>query len=213
MLGLYGGTFDPVHFGHLRPALDVLQALHLEQMRFIPVGQPPHREDPDVSGEHRIRMLQLAIESEDRFVIDDREYHREGASYMVDTLQSFRNEFKQTSLCLVIGYDAFLGLPGWHQWEKLITLAHLVVTYRPGWQRTQHQDVMELNELVLQHQCDIGDLSGSLFGSLAFVPVTAMDISSTLIREKIQRGERITYLTPERVAEYIQQHQLYRKFE
>ena len=210
MLGIYGGTFDPVHFGHLRPALDVKQALKLEQMRFIPVGQPPHREQPGVSGEHRIRMLQRAIEAEDSFVIDDREYRREGASYMVDTLQSLRDEFKQTPLCLVIGYDAFLGLAGWYQWEKLITLAHLVVTYRPGWQRTQHQDMVELNDLVLQHQCGIGELSDSLHGGLVFVPVTAMDISSTLIREKIQLGESISYLTPEPVAEYIQQHQLYR---
>lgn len=210
MLGIYGGTFDPVHFGHLRPALDVIQALNLEQMRFVPVGQPPHREEPGVSGEHRIRMLQLAIEPEDRFEVDDREYLREGASYMVDTLKSFREQFKQTSLCLVIGYDAFLGLPGWYQWKKLITLAHLVITFRPGWQTTQHEEVVELNDLVLQHQADIGDLSKSLFGGLVFVPVTAMDISSTLIREEIQRDESITYLTPEPVAEYIQQHQLYR---
>lgn len=210
MLGIYGGTFDPVHFGHLRPALDVKQALKLEQVRFIPVAQPPHREEPGVSGKHRINMLQLAIEEEDSFIIDEREFQRAGPSYMVDTLRSLRDEYRQTPLCLVIGYDAFLGLGGWHEWKKLITLAHLVVTYRPGWQKTRHEAVPELKDLVLQHQCETGNLAERTQGGLVFIPVTAMDISSTLIRKKIQQDESIAYLTPKCVAEYIQQHQLYR---
>lgn len=210
MLGIYGGTFDPVHFGHLRPALDVKQALKLKEVRFIPVGQPPHREAPGVNSEHRIKMLELAIATEATFVVDDREIRREGASYMVDTLLSLQRDFKQRTLCLIIGYDAFLGLTEWYQWEKLITLAHLVVTYRPGWNWRQHQENEQLKALVLQHQCDIKTLEQSPQGGLVFVPVTALDISSTRIRQQIQQDESVSYLLPERVAEYIQQHQLYR---
>jgi nicotinate-nucleotide adenylyltransferase len=210
MLGIYGGTFDPVHFGHLRPALDVKQALKLKQVRFIPVGQPPHREEPGANSEHRIKMLELATETEAALVVDDREIRRGGASYMVDTLLSLRNDFKQSPLCLIIGYDVFLGLTEWYQWEKLITLAHLVVTHRPGWNWQQHQNNVELKRLVLQHQCNIESLEASPQGGLVFVPVTALSISSTQIRQQIQRDESVSFLLPERVAEYIQQHQLYR---
>jgi len=210
MLGIYGGTFDPVHFGHLRPVLDVQQALKLEQVRFVPVGQPAHRQAPGANSQHRIKMLQLATETEDRFVVDDREITRHGDSYMVDTLLSFKQDFKQRSLCLIIGYDAFLGLTEWHQWERLITLANLVVTYRPGWNWKQHEDNVELNKLVLQHQCTLEQFKASSQGNLMFVPVTGLSISSTQIRQLIQRDESVSYLLPERVANYMQQHQLYR---
>ncbi len=148
MIGIFGGTFDPVHFGHLRPALEVQQALGLDEVRFIPAGQPPHRDMPHATAPQRLSMLQTAIEDQPGFAADEREIQREGPSYMVDTLALLREELGQIPLCLILGYDAFLGLPAWHQWHRLIELAHLVITHRPGW---NHADLDEtLQTLVSQ---------------------------------------------------------------
>ena len=120
MIGILGGTFDPVHFGHLRPALEVMQALALEEIRFIPNRLPPHREPPWLDADTRRRLLQIAIAQTPGFVLDERELQRDGPSYMVDTLQSLRVDFPDSALCLVIGMDAFAGLPRWHRWQEIL---------------------------------------------------------------------------------------------
>ena len=208
MIGIFGGTFDPVHYGHLRPALEVQQALGLNEVRFIPAGQPPHREMPHASTPQRLSMLQAAINKQPGFVVDEREIQREGPSYMVDTLVSLREELGQVPLCLVLGYDAFLGLPGWYQWQRLIELSHLVVTHRPGW---NHDDLDEvLQGLVMQHEMTIEQLSEQAAGGLVFVPVTQLDISATRIREQVCAGQDIRYLLPDPVYEMIKRQKLYR---
>ena len=208
MIGIFGGTFDPVHFGHLRPALEVQQALGLNQVRFIPAGQPPHRETPYASTPQRLSMLRAAIEDQPGFVVDERELRREGPSYMVDTLASLREEVGQTPLCLILGYDAFLGLPGWHQWNSLIELAHLVITHRPGWNHDELDDALQ--SLVKQCETGVERLSEQAAGGLLFVPVTQLDISATIIREQIRAGQDIRYLLPDTVYRIIREQKLYR---
>ncbi len=208
MIGIFGGTFDPVHFGHLRPALEVQQALGLNQVRFIPAGQPPHRETPYASTPQRLSMLRAAIEDQPGFVVDERELRREGPSYMVDTLASLREEVGQTPLCLILGYDAFLGLPGWHQWNSLIELAHLVITHRPGWNHDELEDALQ--SLVKQCETGVERLSEQAAGGLLFVPVTQLDISATIIREQIRAGQDIRYLLPDTVYRIIREQKLYR---
>ena len=208
MIGIFGGTFDPVHFGHLRPALEVQQALGLNEVRFIPAGQPPHRETPYASTPQRLSMLRAAIEDQPGFVVDERELRREGPSYMVDTLASLREEVGQTPLCLILGYDAFLGLPGWHQWNSLIELAHLVITHRPGWNHDELDDALQ--SLVKQCETGVERLSEQAAGGLLFVPVTQLDISATIIREQIRAGQDIRYLLPDTVYRIIREQKLYR---
>ena len=132
-IGIFGGTFDPIHFGHLRPAFELSQALKLAEVRFLPAGNPPHRQATLASAEVRLAMVKAAVAGEKRFVVDDREVRRVGASYSVDTLTELRAEFPDRSLCLMLGMDAFLGLPNWHRWRDILDLAHVVVWRRPGW--------------------------------------------------------------------------------
>lgn len=208
MLGIFGGTFDPVHFGHLRPALEVQQALGLNEVRFIPAGRPPHRDMPHATTPQRLSMLRAAIGDQPGFVVDEREIRRDGPSYMVDTLASLREEVGQLPLCLILGYDAFLGLPDWHQWSRLIELTHLVITHRPGW---NHDDLDEtLQSLVKQHEMAPERLAEQAAGGLVFVPVTQLDISASGIREQICAGQDIRYLLPDPVYQIINEQKLYR---
>jgi len=210
MIGVFGGTFDPIHFGHLRTALDVTENLHLEQLRFIPCGEPPHREPPLARAEQRLAMLQAAIVDEPRFVVDDREIQRGGPSYMVETLESLRGELGQKqSLALIVGLDAFAALDKWHRWSALTGLAHLIVMTRPGWSRADiHSPALQ--SLVQEH--DAGDLERcqqQAAGCVIFSPVTELNISSTDIREQLRAGNNIRYLLPDSVLELIKQRHLY----
>src|SRR5262245_12412890 len=132
-LGLFGGTFDPIHYGHLRTAFELWQALGLAEVRFMPTGSPPHREQTHASAGHRLAMVKAAVAGQPAFTVDDREVRRSGVSYSVDTLAELRAEHPDRSLCLLLGMDAFLGLPNWHRWRELLDLAHIVVAHRPGW--------------------------------------------------------------------------------
>jgi len=208
MIGIFGGTFDPVHLGHLRPALDVFQQLGLDAMHWMPNRQPPHREAPVTETEHRLEMLKRAIDPVSGFVLDTRELDRAGPSYMVDTLESLRQEFPKTGLCLVLGQDAFNNLPGWHQWQQLLSLAHIIVCTRPGYQYPQQGKLQALKD----RHCvsDINALHEENAGKIYLQPVTLLDISATRIREQIQQGNSIRYLVPDAVCDYIETHGLYR---
>src|SRR5262245_20791089 len=132
-IGLFGGTFDPIHHGHLRTAFELWQSLQLAEVRFLPTGSPPHRVEALASSEVRLDMVRAAVAGQPAFVVDDREVRRAGVSYSFDTLAELRAEFPDRSLCLLLGMDAFLGLPNWHRWRELLDLAHVVVAHRPGW--------------------------------------------------------------------------------
>ena len=131
-VGVFGGTFDPIHYGHLRTAFELLQALRLAEVRFIPCSDPPHRGKTYASAAERLRMVALAIDGQEGFVADDRELARGGPSYSIDTLLTLREEFPQRSLGLILGMDAFLGLHTWYRWDEILDVAHIVVAHRPG---------------------------------------------------------------------------------
>lgn len=209
MIGVFGGTFDPVHFGHLRPLLEVKQSLGLDEVRLIPSFIPPHRDVPGASAEQRLAMLVLAVAETPGFVIDQRELQRGGQSYTVDTLQSLRDELgDRQPLCLIMGLDAFVALDSWHQWQRLNELAHIVVTQRPGGLLPK---VGAVAELVEQAQAlDVDELQQQPAGRIYFQSVTQLDISATAIREQFAHGRDVRFLMPDSVRHYIETHGLYK---
>ena len=208
-IGVLGGTFDPVHFGHLRPALELLETLDLAEVRLIPCGQPPHRKPPRATAAARLAMLELAVANQPGLRVDPRELERPGPSYMVDTLASLRAEFGTTPLYLLLGSDAFLGLPDWHRWQELPQLAHLVVMHRPGW-ALDDDLAAPLAQLVdTRRVYEAAALAAQPAGNILLVPVTPLDISATAIRALIGAGRSPRYLLLDTVWEYIRAHGLY----
>lgn len=210
-IGVFGGTFDPVHFGHLRSALELLEQLSLQHILLIPSAVPPHRDVPYATAEQRLAMLRLAVEGQPGLLVDEREIRRTGPSYMIDTLDSLRAELGETPLCLILGVDAFLGLPGWHKWQKLLELAHIVVAHRPGWQLDKSRMPQILQQAVQGRWVTDGQaLCSKPAGSVLLQGVTQLDISATEIRERIAEGKSANYLLPAQVWQYIQKQDLYR---
>ncbi len=209
MLGIYGGTFDPVHYGHLRTALEVKEALRLAELRLLPCRLPPHRGTPGASPAQRLRMLELALENADPgFTVDKRELEREGPSYMVDTLASLREEHPVRPLCLIVGLDAFCGLPSWHRWRELFGLAHIAVMRRPG--AAEPEWVEGLAEAVRDRRTEAAeDLRLSPAGCIVFVEVTQLAISATGIRRLLAEGKSPRYLLPDPVLAMIRAQGLY----
>lgn len=208
MIGILGGTFDPIHFGHLRTALDVQQALALEQLRFIPLRDPPHRAQPFSTAAQRLAMLQAAIANQPGFCVDERELKREGKSYSVDTLRSLRADLGATPLCLILGSDAFRGFPAWHQPHEILQLAHLVVMQRPGEEEPHQADLLPF---IAGRKADAQqDLDQAAAGRVLFQTVTQLDISATGIRALIRQGRSPRYLVPDAVLEIIEREGLYR---
>jgi nicotinate-nucleotide adenylyltransferase len=208
-IGIFGGTFDPIHFGHLRTAFELLQALRLCEMRFMPAGNPPHRDTTVASAEQRLAMVTAATKDQPGFVVDDREIRREGLSYSVDTMRTLRTDFPDRPLCLIVGMDAFLGLPKWHQWRELLELAHLVVAHRPGWRAPSMGPLGEL--LVDRGTGRINDLHESLAGRIYIHAVTQLEISSTDLRKLIAAGRDPRYLIPDSVRDIIEQTGCYKR--
>jgi len=211
VIGVYGGTFDPVHFGHLRAALEVYQGLKLREMRLIPCYRPPHREPPVADARARLTMLRAAVgDDTGGFKVDNREMRREGVSYMVDTLAELREEIGDEPLCLVLGADAFVQLHTWHRWEAITALTHLIVTHRPGWSL----EVGDLDPALARlwrsaRVGDAGELAAAPAGRILQFAITALDISATRIRAMVARGESPRFLLPEKVWNLIRLQGLY----
>jgi len=204
MIGIFGGTFDPIHFGHLRPAQEALQQLALAELRFIPAAQPPHRPAPVASAAQRLAMVELAIRGLPGFRVDDRELRRGGLSYTVLTLESLRAELGNMPLCLLIGADQFRSFETWHRWQEIPDLAHLAVLNRPG------TTASVLPAWARGRTCaDVRDLREAPAGRLAFLPVSPQDISATRIRAAFARGASVQELLPEAVLDYIRANQVY----
>ena len=201
-----GGTFDPIHYGHLRLAEDMADALNLDRVVFIPAGQPPHREAPRAAAPHRLEMVRRAIAGNPRFELDAREIERATPSYTVDTLAALRADFGSARpLWLLLGADAFLGLPTWHDWRQLFALANLAVAARPGTSLLD-ADAMPamLKEEVAQRQQAAGPAGG-----VRIRQTPPLDISATAIRDTLARRGSARYLLPDAVLDYIHEHQLY----
>jgi nicotinate-nucleotide adenylyltransferase len=209
MIGILGGTFDPIHFGHLRTALDVMQGVGLEQIRFVPLHGAVHRDQPETPSSLRLQMVQAAIEEQPGFIADDRELKRQGDSYSVDTLASLRGEFPQETLCLLMGMDAFNGFANWRQPEKILSLAHLIVMQRPGESVSQEP---EIASLLSARRCqDPADLKAQKSGRILIHQVTQLEISSTRIRSMIAANESPGYLLPTPVLDLIRENRLYER--
>lgn len=200
-LGVFGGTFDPIHYGHLRTALELLEAAGLDHVRFVPAGRPPHREAVHADARTRAALVAAAIEDEPRFVLDERELRRAGPSYTVDTLGDLRAEFPHRPLCLVIGMDAFLGLPQWHRWREIMALAHLLVAHRPGWRAPASGSLGEL--LQERGTAQARDLHAAPAGRILVHEVTQLEISSSAIRELARAGRNPRYLVPDPVCRLL----------
>jgi nicotinate-nucleotide adenylyltransferase len=212
-VGILGGTFDPIHFGHLRMAQELREELRLTEVRFIPTAIPPHRPHPRTDTRHRVAMVRLAIAGNDAFRLDDRELQRGGASYTYDTLTELRTELgKDTPLCLLIGGDAFLGLPTWHRWTELSDLAHIVVAHRPGAVPSAQAMPPALREVWLARRSNEPEaLTATPAGRIWVHAMTALDISASAIRDLLQHLHSPRYLLPDSVCDYIHIHHLYQK--
>lgn len=212
MIGIFGGTFDPVHLGHLRPALELAEVLELERLHIMPAGHPPHRRAPVATSEQRLEMLRRGVADQPGFTLDEREIRRDGPSYMVETLAELRAEVGETTpLALLLGMDAFLGLVSWHQWERIAELAHVVVSHRPGWSPHGLEDQGgPLADFTAERRAtDPAELHRAPAGRLFLQPVSQLDISSSRIRELLATGRSPRYLLPESVHDYIQDNRLY----
>lgn len=206
-IGILGGTFDPIHNGHLRMALELYESLDLAKVHIIPCHRPVHRKMPAALPEHRLAMVQCAIASEPALYADPREIKRQSPSYTIDTLLELHQEMPGTPLSLMIGIDAFLGFSSWHRFEDILKEAHLIVAHRPHYQLPATGILAELLKDHLQH--DVSFIHENLAGGILLWPITSLDISATDIRKQIAMGRNPRYLLPDSVYDYIKQQGIY----
>ena len=211
MIAILGGTFDPIHFGHLRPALEIVEKLNLSELRFIPSAKPPHRWQPQADARHRLKMVKKAIKTYPKFVIDEREFDRlekdNTASFTIDTVRSIREEIGESeSLGMIVGMDAFQSFTSWRDWEDILDTVHLIIASRPGYDKQETSLDWVQNRLV----SEADELHNVASGKVYFCDVTQLDISATYIRNQIDKAQSCCYLTPKKVNKYIIKHNLYK---
>ena len=203
-IGLYGGTFDPVHLGHIHAALAVKHDLQLDHVRMVLSARPGHRDQPNTANTHRWKMLKLACDEHSALVADDTELQRPGCSYAIDTLQHFRARYPRSQLCWIMGMDSYLTLPTWRNWQTLVKFAHLIVVQRPGQPTAVDQQLASF-----QHRLQAGSLDTSRAGSIVFLPIPMLDISATQVRCLAQSEESPEALLSASVWTYINRNHLY----
>ena len=211
-LGLFGGTFDPIHFGHLRLAEEAIDHLGLAGVRWIPAGQPPHRGTPQVTARQRLEMVLRSTGKNARFSVDPAEVEAAAPSYTVHTLERLRRELGvQVPLVLLVGADAFAGLAGWHRWRDLLALTHIAISHRPGFPVEAASLPPELaSEFVARRLADPAALRRQPAGAIVTFAMTQLAISATQIRKLLANGVSARYLLPDAVLDYIDLHQLYK---
>ena len=206
-IGVFGGTFDPIHYGHLRTALEIRERMALDHVRFVPCNDPPTSKRPLLDAATRLRIVNAAIATEPDFVADDREIVRGGVSYTVDTLQSLRTEFEGVPLALVMGMDAFVSLPSWRDWRRFLEYVHIIVAHRPGWEAPRDG---VLGELVSRHAVHSPRaLHEAQAGHLFIAEVTQLEISSTALRASISDGVDPKFLVPPAVRSIVLELECY----
>lgn len=204
-VGIFGGTFDPIHFGHINPILDIREFTGISEVRYIPNSCPGHRDQPQTATIHRWNMTVLALDCYPNFIADDREIRRAGKSYMVTTLRSLRSDFAMRPLCLILGVDAFLQIHRWYWWADVLKLANIIVMSRPGTKFPYHLPDWWFRALEASPR----KLFEKMSGSILHVIVDQVDISATELRNKISKGDDCSGAMPYSVYEYIKQHNLY----
>jgi len=210
-IGLLGGTFNPIHFGHLRMAQELAESLSLNEVRFIPSANPPHKPTPDTSANNRAAMVELAVADNSLFKFDGRELLRTGASYTVDTLKDLRKELgSDASLVLIMGSDAFTKFNTWHRWQEIIGLCHIALVQRPV-SSINEPLTNDLETFLHNHYTEhVQDLHNTSSGLVTMQAITPLEISSTAIRKALQNKYSARYLLPDSVLEYINEYQLYK---
>ncbi|RKT58588.1 nicotinate-nucleotide adenylyltransferase [Azonexus fungiphilus] len=211
-LGLFGGTFDPVHYGHLRLAEEAIAQLGLAGVRWIPAGNPPHRGAPQVTAAQRLAMVSRSTADNPRFSVDPAEVEAAAPSYTVLTLERLRAELGPVQpLVLLVGADAFAGLAGWHRWPEILDLAHVAVSHRPGFPVEAASLPTALADAFRQRRlADVGGLRAAPGGGIVTFAMTQLAISATQIRKLLANGLSARYLLPDGVLDYISSHSLYR---
>ncbi len=207
-IGIFGGTFDPVHIGHLRTALELREHLGLEEMRLVPCADPGHRGPPLTATAHRLAMARLAVDGEPGLAVDDREILRGGTTYTIDTLEELRRELgADPPLCLCIGMDSLVTLDSWRRWRELADLAHVVVAARPGWRPPATGVVAEW--VAARQTPTVEPLRARPAGAVHVTEMTLLPVAATELRAALAEGRSIRYLTPDAVVDYIHNHGLY----
>lgn len=201
VVGIFGGTFDPVHHGHLRTAYELQQQLDIERIHFIPAAQPPHRPQPEASAGLRLQMLEAAVEGEPGCIVDRREIDRLGMSYSIDTAHSLREDYPDHVLCLLLGMDAFLGLPEWERWEDLFGLVNVIVARRPGASLPGDGELGRV--LESRRVTPDAETCWEAAGQIIIREVTQLEISATDLRNSIRAGLEPKYLVPDAVWDVI----------
>jgi nicotinate-nucleotide adenylyltransferase len=213
LTGVFGGTFDPIHYGHLRVAEEIAEMLSLQEMRFMPAGRPRLREAPVAPSSDREAMVRIAIESNPGFILDEREARSSGVSYSVETLRELKRELGDDAvLCFIVGADAFTGFAQWHEWRAIFGLCHVIIVRRPGHAANINRDNLspELREACAERWvASPDDLKKTRSGLIFLAPTTLLDISATAIRARISAGKSARYLLPDAALDYIAAHDLY----
>lgn len=215
VLGIFGGTFDPLHVAHLRLGLEAREALDLAEVCLIPAGSPPLRAAPRCAASHRLAMVERAIATLPGFSVDPGEVQAAAdsaaPSYTVATLERQRRRHgPQRPLVLLLGADAFARLESWHRWRELFGLAHIAVATRPGHELTVGAGETALDAEFKARQGGAPDLGAAPAGRIVPFAITALEISASAIRERLGRGLSVRYLVPDAVLDYIESHQIYR---
>lgn len=208
IIGLFGGTFNPIHNGHIALAQSVADTLHCSQIRFIPAAIPPHKAIPAVTAQHRANMVQLAIADHPGFILDTCELDRQGASYTIETLHLLRHRLPDLSLCLIMGQDSYLKLPTWHRWQELLDYSHLLVVHRAEAETTLQLHAAHADKLVDIAQ-SASRFAAQTHGLISYLPLTPPDVSSTHIRAALGQGDTVIEAIPEKVLYYIKENHLY----
>ncbi|GAB2190160.1 nicotinate-nucleotide adenylyltransferase [Sessilibacter sp. MAH1] len=208
LIGVWGGTFDPIHNAHLRLALEIKQQLHLAEMRLLPASIPPHKSNYHCRAEDRLAMVNLAVQSCSELMVDDRELKREGPSYSYDTLIEIRSELMTNqSLCWIMGSDSLVNFSSWYRWRELLDCAHIIVVQRPDYDFPVSGEVGEF--LKMHQSFELGDLQASPAGKIFCTQLRMLPISSSDIRALLKDDRSPQFLLPDAVLDYIKSHKLY----
>jgi len=213
LVGIFGGTFDPIHCGHLRIAEEIVAALSLREMRFMPAGMPRLRQPPIASPQQRAAMVRVAIQGNVRLVLDEREIKRPGTSATVESLRELKQELGENiTLCFVTGADAFMNLNQWHCWRELFGLCHFIIAARPGHALKNGGDALPQ---PLREECsprwvsNADKLKNATSGLIFVAPTTLLDVSASTLRARIAAKENVRHLLPDAVLDYIETNRLY----
>ncbi len=211
-IGVFGGTFNPIHLGHLRTALEVLERFKMQKILFVPSSIPPHKEKHEMASTiHRLKMVNLAVTGNPNFAVSETEIHRRGKSYSIDTIRALKKEYPEDKIAFIMGIDAFMEINTWHKHREIFSECDFIVHSRGGVTKTGGlQTVPAELKSLFKKRGNSRELVHSSGNKLFFTEVTSLNISASSLREMVRGGRSIRYLTPRRVMEYIHENNLYK---